>query len=166
MINAKLPALHATPFAPCTLVSVSVGRTLVNLYQVIDPDMPVKEHAHTYQINKTALVSLPVNLRVQLDPLGQQLNLVAMVDGICNNWLRFFHDSWCDFSRLAILSFHNNAGKQMNNMTTSANMEILLPVIDGAITNCHQPNVKFGSVQITLNFIDLVNVDPPGLTTL
>jgi hypothetical protein len=35
---------------------------VVNLYPVIDPDMPVEELAHAYQINKTALVSLPVNL--------------------------------------------------------------------------------------------------------
>jgi hypothetical protein len=110
MTDTKLPALHGTPFALHTLVSVSVGRTLVNLYPVIDPDMPVEERAHTYQINKTALASLPVNLQVQLNVLSQQLNLAAMVNGIHNNWLRFFHDSWCDFSCLAILSFHNNVG--------------------------------------------------------
>ncbi len=45
-------------------------------------------------------------------------------------------------------------------------MAILLPVIDGAVANRPQPNVKFVRVQITLNFIDLVNVNPPGLTTL
>jgi hypothetical protein len=67
---------------------------------------------------------------------------------------------------MAILSFHNNAGNQMNNITTAANMAILLPVINGAIANCCQLNVKFVRVQITLNFINLVNVDPPGLTTL
>jgi hypothetical protein len=135
MTNAKLPALHGTPFAPRTLVSISVDCIWVNLYPVIDPDMPVEERGHAYQINKTALASLPVDLRVQLNAMGQQLNLATM-DGICNGWLRFFHDSWYDFSRLAILSFHNDAGDQMNNMTTAANMAILLPVIDGAIANC------------------------------
>jgi hypothetical protein len=89
-----------------------------------------------------------------------------MVNGIHNDWLRFFHDSWCDFSRLVILSFHNDAGNQMNNTMTATNTTILLPVINGAIANCRQLNVKFVRVQITLNFIDLVNVDPPGLTTL
>jgi hypothetical protein len=37
-------------------------RTSVSLYPVIDPDMPVEECAHMCQINKTALVSLPINL--------------------------------------------------------------------------------------------------------
>ncbi len=102
MTNAKLPALHGTPFALSALVPVAVGSTTVNLYKVIDLGMQVEERAHAYQINKTALASTPVDLQVQLDVLGQQLNLAAMVDGVCNNWLCFFHDSWCDFSRLAI----------------------------------------------------------------
>ncbi len=115
---------------------VTVGRTSVNLYAIINPGMHVEERAHAFQINKTALALMPVNLRVQLDALGQQLNLAAMVDGVRNDWLRFFHDSWCDFSRLAILSFHNDAGDQINDTTTAANTAILLPVIDGILANC------------------------------
>ncbi len=48
----------------------------------------------------------------------------------------------------------------------AANTVILLPVINGAIANCHRPNVKFVRVQISLDFRALVNIDPPGLTTL
>jgi hypothetical protein len=110
MTDTKLPASHGTPFAPRALVPVAVGRTSVNLYAVINPGMHVEERAHAFQINKTALASTPVDLRVQLDALGQQLNLAATVDGVHDDWLRFFHDSWCDFSRLAILSFHNDKG--------------------------------------------------------
>ena len=110
MTDTKLPASHGTPFAPRALVPVAVGRTLVNLYAIIHPGMHVKERAHANQINKTALASTPVNLRVQLNALGQQLNLAATVDGVQDDWLCFFHDSWCDFSRLAILSFHNDKG--------------------------------------------------------
>jgi hypothetical protein len=166
MTNAKLPASHGTPFAPIALVPIAVGRTTVNLYKVIDPGMQVEERANAYQINKTALASTPVNLQVQLNALGQQLNLAATVDGVCDDWLCFFHDSWCDFSCLAILSFHNDAGDQINNTTTAADTAILLPVINGAVANCHQPNVKFVRIQISLDFHDLVNVDPPGPTTL
>jgi hypothetical protein len=83
-----------------------------------------------------------------------------------DDWLQFFHDSWCDFSRLAILSFHNNAGDQINDTMLAANTAILLPVIDGAIANCCWPDVKFVRVQISLDFCALVNVEPPGLTTL
>ena len=74
---------------------VAVGRTSVNLYAIIDPGMHVEERAHAFQINKTAPASTPVDLRVQLDALGQQLNLAATVDGVRDDWLRFFHDSWC-----------------------------------------------------------------------
>jgi hypothetical protein len=147
-------------------VPVPVGRTLVNLYAIIDLGMHVEEHAHTFQINKTALASTPVDLRVQLDALDQQLNLAATVDSVRDDWLCFFHDSWCDFSRLAILSFHNNAGDQINNTTMATNTAILLPVIDDILTNCCRPNVKFVRVQITLDFCPLVSVEPPGLTTL
>jgi hypothetical protein len=88
------------------------------------------------------------------------------VDDIRDNWLRFFHDSWCDFSHLAILSFHNNAGDQINDTTTAIDMAILLPVVNGILINCRRPNVKFVRVQINLDFRSLVSVDPPGLTTL
>jgi hypothetical protein len=62
MTDMKLPALHGTPFAPRALVPAAIGRTTVNLYAIIDPGMHVEERAHTYQINKTALASTPVNL--------------------------------------------------------------------------------------------------------
>jgi len=166
MTNTKLPALHGTPFTPRALVPIAVSRTLVNLYAIIDPGMHVEERAHAFQINKTALASAPVNLQVQLDARGQQLNLAATVDGVRDDWLCFFHDSWCDLSRLAILNFHNDAGAQINDTTTAANTAILLPVIDGVLTNCSKSNVRFVRVQITLDLRPLVSVDPPGLTTL
>jgi hypothetical protein len=166
MTDSKLPALHGTPFAPRALVPVAVGRATVNLYPVIDPSMPVEERAHAYQVNKTALVSAPVDLQVQLDALSQQLNLAATVDGVRDDWLHFFHNSWCDFRRLAILSFHNEAGTQIQDTRTAANAAILLPVVNGNLANCRRPNVKFVRVQITLNFSSLVSFNPPGITTL
>jgi hypothetical protein len=97
MTDSKLPVLHGTPFAPRALVPIAVGCATFNVYPVIDPSMPVEERAHAYQVNKTALASAPVDLLVQLDVLGQQLNLAATVDGVRDDWLRFFHHSWCDF---------------------------------------------------------------------
>ena len=82
MTNMKLPTLHGTPFAPRALIPVAVGRTLVNLYTVINPGMHVEERTHAFLINKTALASTPVDLQVQLEALGQQLNLAAMFDGV------------------------------------------------------------------------------------
>jgi hypothetical protein len=62
MTDAKLPALHGTPFAPRALVPVAIGRTTVNLYAIIDPGMHVEKSSHAFQINKTTLASMPVNL--------------------------------------------------------------------------------------------------------
>jgi hypothetical protein len=166
MTDSKLPTSHGTPFALCALVPVSIGCATVNLYPVIDPGMPVEERAHAFKVKKTALASVPIDLRVQLDVLGQQLNLAATVDGVCDDWLRFFQDSWCDFSRLAILSFHNDTGGQIQDTTTTADAAILLPVINRNLANCCQANVKFVRVQITLDFRSLVSVKPPGITTL
>ena len=66
-----------------------------------------------------------------LDALRAQLNLSASVKGRIKEWLWFFQDSWFDFSLLQILSFHNNAGGQVNDTTTAADPAILLPLQDG-----------------------------------
>ncbi len=50
------------------------------------------ERAHVYHITLTVLSLQNIDLRLQLDALGHQLNLQAMVDGVVNNWLHFFHD--------------------------------------------------------------------------
>jgi hypothetical protein len=143
MTDGNLPGSHGIPFAPHSLVPVPVGRTTVNLYPVIDPSMQVHKRAHPFQINKTTLAPLPVDLQFQLNVLGQQLNLATMVGGIRNDWHCFFHNSWYDFSCLEILSVHNDAGNQINNTKTVSNTTILLTVVNGAVTLCRQPNIKF-----------------------
>ena len=80
------------PFIPRALVPMSIGRSTVSLYPIIDPSMATHERAHTYHINKTALSSQNIDLRVQLDALGHQLNLSATVEGVINDWLRYFYD--------------------------------------------------------------------------
>jgi len=158
-------AVVGTSFAPKTLVPVSVGRTTVNLYPVVDTTMQVHERAHAFQINKTALSSQAIELRVMLDALGAQLNLSASVEGMIEEWLRFFQDSWFDFSLLQILSFHNDAGGQVNDTTAAADPAILLPLQDGPINDCRKA-IKFVRVQLNLNYAALANVNPPGPTVL
>ncbi len=100
------PTTIGTPFAPEALVPVLVGCTTVNLYPIVDHTMMVHEHAYAFQINKTALTSQALNLRIMLDVLGAQLNLSTSVKGMFKErW--FFQDSWFDFQLLQILSFHN-----------------------------------------------------------
>jgi hypothetical protein len=135
----------------------------VNLYPVVYTAMQVHEHAHAFQINKTALSSQAIELRVMLDALGAQLNLSASVEGLIEEWLQFFQDSWFDFSLLQILSFHNDAGGQVNDTTTAADPAILLPLQDGPIADCPKP-IKFVGVQLNLNYAMLANENPPGPT--
>ena len=77
------------PFVPRALVPVTVGRSTINLYPIIYGNMATHERAHAFQINKTTLLSQYIDLRVQLDALGHQLNLSVTVEGVINDWLRY-----------------------------------------------------------------------------
>ena len=162
MSNSHPPARASAPFALRSFVSVTVGRTAVNLYPVIDQGMPPHEQAHAFHINITALSSQSIDLCAQLNALGHQLNVSAMVDGVIQqDWLRHFYDRWSDFHRLSILCFHNTKDTQ----ATDTNTAILLPFVDGSIMDCGK-NVKFVRVQLSVNFVNLVTVANPGPTTL
>jgi hypothetical protein len=154
-------AVVGMSFAPKTLVPVLVGRMTVNLYPVVDTMMLVHERTHAFQINKTALLLQALKLCVMLDALRAQLNLSASVKGMIKEWLWFFQDSWFDFSLLQILSFHNDAGGQVNDTTTAADPAILLPLQDGPVIDCRKA-IKFVRVQLNLNYAALANVNPPG----
>jgi hypothetical protein len=68
-------------FAPKTLIPVSVGRTTVNLYPVVNTTMLVHERAHAFQINKTALSSQALELSIiqALDGSHQRGTLQLML---------------------------------------------------------------------------------------
>jgi hypothetical protein len=100
-----------------------------------------------------------------LDTLGAQLNLSAIVDGVLGDWTCHFQRAWCNFANLTILSFHNDAGTQVND-TTTADSAVLLPVVDGSVTDCRKKNIRFVRVQLNLDFASLVTLDPPGVTVL
>jgi hypothetical protein len=151
-----------TPFAPRALVPINVGHSTVDLYLIINQTMLPHEHAHAFHINKTALSSQSMDLRVQLNAFGHQLNLSATVNGLINNWFQHFHDRCFDFGSLVILSFHNRKGNQVNDTTDPL---VLLAVVDGAIVNCCK-KFKFVHVQLSVNFINLVTVANPGPATL
>jgi hypothetical protein len=78
---------------------------------------------------------------MMLNTLGAQLNLSAIVDGVLSNWTRHFQRAWCNFTNLTILSFHNDAGTQVND-TTVADLDVLLPVVDGPANACRKQNTK------------------------
>ncbi len=155
-----------TPFVMCLLVPVRVGPTTISLYPVVNPLMQPHKHAHAFHINKTALFAQNIDLRLQLDALGTQLNLSTMVDGTINNWFHFFYDSWFDFFKLTVLSFHNVKGNIVNNTTKAADPAVLLPVQDGTLVNCRKKGVKFVCVQLTIDYSTFVNVNSAGPTIL
>jgi hypothetical protein len=75
MSEAAVVAQAGAPFAPRALVPISVGWLTVYVYPCIDSTMLPHERAHAYHINLTALTSQNLDLRLQLNALGHQLNL-------------------------------------------------------------------------------------------
>jgi hypothetical protein len=119
-------------FVPWPLKPVQVVKQTVKLYLVIDLTVKPPEHApHAFQINKTGLASPDIDCRAMLNTLGMQLNLSAIVDGVLGDWNHHFCCNWCSFANLTILSFHSNAGTQVNKTTTADNSVVLLTVVDG-----------------------------------
>jgi hypothetical protein len=114
--------------APLDHVDVPVGRMIVKLYPKIIPSMSVHERVHAFQVNKLALKDLPTNFGLVIDTFGAKLNESSTVKGILSNWRCFFQEHWMDFGHLSILSFHNSQGAQMDDNTTAANAQILLPI--------------------------------------
>jgi hypothetical protein len=165
MTNPPNQASASNPFTPRTLMPVSVGHTTVNFYPIVDHTMMVHKQVHAFQINKTALFLQALDLRVMPDVLGQELNLSASVKGMIKEWLQYFQDSWVDFHHLQLLSFHNDAGKEVSKRCLVADPAILLPVINGALNRCCKA-IKFVRIQLTLGFTPLVNVVLPGPTVL
>ena len=49
----------------------------MNLYPVVDETMEAHERAHMFHVNKAALALHTILTQLQLDALGNQLNLAA-----------------------------------------------------------------------------------------
>ena len=82
MNNATIAPVAGAQFTPRTLVTICLGSNSVNLYPVVDENMEVHERSHTFPVNKAALALQTIIPRLQLDALGNQLNLLAKVDGV------------------------------------------------------------------------------------
>ena len=87
-----------------------------------------------------------------------------MVDRVVNDWLQYIQDSWYGFNRLLILSFHSINEDIVVDTTTATNQTILLPVIDGNIAACRKQDIKFVCVQLSLDFVVLMNVNAGPMT--
>ena len=153
-------------FASLDHVDVRIGTMTVKLYPKIMANMPVHEHTHAFQVNKSAQKDLPANFQLVIDAFGAQLNASLTVEGILSNWRRFFQERWMNFTNLSILSFHRSNGDRIDTTTTAGNAAILLPVINGNLNNCRQQDVQFVQVQCTLDFVGLTTVNPYPVATI
>jgi len=88
------------------------------------------ERAHAFQICKSMLASLNINIRIIFDALGSQLNCMATINGLVYNFTQVYKEGWYDPANLQILSFHDSTGTRINNTTVTGNPTILLPVIN------------------------------------
>ena len=157
------PANEMT-FVPRDLVSIQVGRLYASVYPKVEPTMPIHERAHAFQVIKSALESLPVDTRLILEAIGTQLNCNSQVDGSMFDFRSMFDEAWYDFANLAIQSFHNSAGAVINTTVSAVDPSILLPVANGPLPTCRQPDVRYVRVSCTIDFARLISV--PGPTVL
>jgi hypothetical protein len=160
------PDLSVVGFVPQQLVTVSIGRYQLNLYPKLSPGASLVEPAHAYQICKSALAALNINIRVIFGTLGSQLNCMATIDGLVYNFTQVYEDGWFDPANLQILSFHDSAGMHINNTTVAGNPTALLPVINGMLVNCRQQDVRFVHVQVSLDFAHLLGAGHVSATIL
>jgi hypothetical protein len=126
--------------------------------------MPMYELAHAYQVIKSALEPLLVDMRLILKAIGMQLNCNAIVDGTMFNFCSLFNKAWLNFSNLVIQSFHNSAGAVINNTMVADNPSVLLPMINGPLNTCHHQDVCYVWVSCTVDYPRLITV--PGPTML
>jgi hypothetical protein len=153
-------AVSEMGFMPLDLVDVTVGRVSTKLHPKIMSTMQIFDRAHAWQINKTALFNLPADFKLVIDAFGAQLNATSTVEGIVSNWKHFCADRWYNFHHLTIMLFHNSKGTVMNDTTTAADAQILLPVQNGVVAACRQQDIKFVWVQCVINFAPLVTALP------
>ena len=97
MSDAANAPVTGSQFTPMSLVAIRVSSYTVNLYPVVEENMEVHEPAYAFHVNKAALASQTIPTRLQLDALGNQLNLAATMDGVIQDWTRHFQDCWYNF---------------------------------------------------------------------
>jgi hypothetical protein len=130
-------------FVPQPLKPVQVDKVTAKLYSVIDSTMKPPKRAHSFQINKTAIAASGIDCQLKLDTLGTQLNLSAIVNSVISDWPCHFHRNWSNFAELTILTFHNEAGKQVDDTTTATDLAVLLPIQDKSIPDCCKKHIWF-----------------------
>jgi len=127
------------------LVTVMVGRHSTNCYPKVEATMPVHERAFAYQVAKSALESIPVDIKLIIVEMATQLNCNATAGGLIYDWKSVLDEGWYNPDLLQILSFHNSAGLEIIDTTTIADASVLLPMVDGNLANCRKSDVRLSA---------------------
>ncbi len=160
------PNLSVLGFVPKQLVPVSVGRYQVNHYLKLSPSASVVECAHAFQICKSVLFALNIDIGILFDALGSQLNCMATINGLVYDYTQIYEEGWFNPANLQILSFHDSTGTQINNTTITCNPAILLPIVNGPVADCRQKDVCYVCVQLSLNFARLLGPQHVGASVI
>ena len=139
-------------FTQKALVPVKVSGISVTLYPLLDASMSAAERAHGYHVCKSNLIASPLPPRQILNAMGQQTGQSAVVEGAVAGLLRHFQDHWMNFRNLTIISWHDSTDTVINNTTVEGDPSILLPIQNGALASCRQPDVKFVRVQVSVDY--------------
>ncbi len=158
--------VDAMGFMPLDLVDVHVGHMTIKLYPKIGLAMKIWERTYAFQIAKTSLTNLPMELKLIIDAFGTQLNASSTTEGIIGDFKWYVYDLWMSFDNLTILSFHDLACNIIDNTTTPANPQILMPVQDGNLANCRSQGMRFVHVQCVMDFASLVTAAPYPISTI
>ncbi len=67
---SPVASAHEMAFVPRELVTIQVGWMSASMYPRVEPMMPIHELAHMYQVIKSMLESLPVNMCLILEAVG------------------------------------------------------------------------------------------------
>jgi hypothetical protein len=134
-------------------VAVHLCSYTVSLYPVVDETMEVHERAHAFHVNKAALSLQTIPIWLQLDALGNQLNLAVTMDGVIHNWLRRYQDGWYNFKYLKVLSFRDVKGDIITNTKARNGPTISLGVLNGNFVDCCKQNIKFVQCNSVLTFL-------------
>jgi hypothetical protein len=127
-------------FIPRDLVTITVGRHSASCYPKVEAKMPVHKRAFAYQVAKSALESLPVDIRLIIEAMATQLNCNATADGVMYDWKSVLDEGSYNPALLQILSFHNSAGGEILDTTTMADASVLLPMVNGALASIRRDN--------------------------
>jgi hypothetical protein len=153
-------------FIPKQLVPVSVGLYQVSLYPKLSPSASVVERAHAFQICKSALSALNINICILFDTLGSQLNCMATINSLVYDYTQIYEEGWFNPANLQILSFHDSTGMQINNTTIVCNPAILCLVVKGPVADCRQKDVCYVRVQLSFDFAGMLGPQHIGVSVI